>query len=224
MATLTAPVTLALPSEAVTRIPAGLAFATAAAGLVYTISLVIFADPVLASTALMVGGLLAVPVLLALAKRLLSPSASLGLRSGLVLALIAAIGSTLHGAYDLAVGLHPPIGLAGDLPNPVDPRGVLTFGVAGLALLTLGLASHPVHGFPTSLSIVAAVNGSLMIMLYVARLVVVDPSSAFVVGPTLLAGFVSGPAWFLGLGLWFLRANRPRPRRRLGRFGIGTAW
>src|SRR5438105_10801903 len=41
----------------------------------------------------------------------------------------------IHGAYDLANVLHPPTSPAVDFPNAVDPRGVLTFGLAGIALI-----------------------------------------------------------------------------------------
>jgi hypothetical protein len=224
MTTLTATTAPPTTAPVVTHIPAALALATAAAGLAYSVSFVILRDPILASGFLMVGGLLGLGVLLALAPRL-GPDGPLAARSGIVLALVAAVGSTVHGAYDLANALHPPAVLAADLPNPVDPRGLLTFGVAGLALVALGVAGQRVWiGFPLWLSVLAVANGSLLIALYVGRLVVLDPASPFVLGPALLTGFVLNPAWYVGLGVWFLRADRPRARRSLGRIRANAAW
>jgi hypothetical protein len=211
------------PLSMANRAPGVLALATAATGLAYSVSFVILRDPVLSSSFLMLGGLLGIPVLLAVAPRF-GADAPLTARWGIVLALVAAIGSAVHGAYDLANALHPPAALATDLPNPVDPRGLLTFGVAGLALVALGAVSQRLGGFPLWLSCLAVANGSLLMLLYVARLVVLDPASPFVLGPALLAGFLLNPAWYVGLGVWFLRPERPRARRSLGRTGAIAAW
>lgn len=211
------------PVAMITRAPGALALATAASGLAYSASFVILQDPILAAGFLMLGGLFGLPVLLSLAPRF-GPDAPLAARYGIVLALVAAVGSTVHGAYDLANALHPPATLAAELPNPVDPRGLLTFGLAGLALVTLGAVSQRVAGFPLWLSALAVADGSLLIALYVARLVVLDPASPFVLGPALLTGFVLNPAWYVGLGLWFLRVDRPQARRSLGRTRARLAW
>jgi hypothetical protein len=210
------------PVATTAHTPAVLALATAAAGLAYSVSFVILRDPLPASAFLMLGGLLSVPVLIALASRLGS-EATLSARWGILLAVVATVGSTVHGAYDLANTLHPPATLAADLPDPVDPRGLLTFGVAGLALVLLGAASHRLNGFPLWLSALAVASGSPLIVLYVARLVILDPASPLVLGPALLTGFLLNPAWYVGLAVWFLRTDRPQARRSLGR-ARSTAW
>jgi hypothetical protein len=56
----------------------------------------------------------------------------------LVLGVVSALGAAVHGSYDLANALNPPatnVPSLADLPNQVDPRGLLTFGVAGVAVL-----------------------------------------------------------------------------------------
>ena len=55
----------------------------------------------------------------------------------LFLAMVAAFGSAVHGGYDLANALNPPAAANADLPSQVDPRGLLTFGVASIALFVI---------------------------------------------------------------------------------------
>ena len=94
--------------------------ARAVAGLAYSVSFVILKDPLLASLFLMLGGVLAVPVLVGLAIRLGQPIPVSALVA-IVFALAAALGSAVHGGFDLANQLHPLATLPPDLPNPVDP-------------------------------------------------------------------------------------------------------
>jgi hypothetical protein len=124
------------------------ALAAAVAGLAYSVSFVILQDSLLASLFLMLGGVLAVPVLVGLAARLGQPLPVSALVA-IVLALAAALGSAVHGGFDLANQLHPPATLPPDLPNPVDPRGLLSFGVAGLALVILGVCGDSQRPHPS---------------------------------------------------------------------------
>ena len=57
-------------------------------------------------------------------------------RLGLTLGVVGAVGSAIHGGYDLAISLPVAAGPL-DAPNAVDPRGLLTFGAAGLGLLVI---------------------------------------------------------------------------------------
>jgi hypothetical protein len=183
------------------------ALAAAAAGLAYSVSFVILRDPLLASLFLMLGGLLAVPVLVAVAARLAQPIPVSAL-AALVLAVGAALGSAIHGGFDLANQLHPPPTLAPDLPNPVDPRGLLSFGIAGLGLVILGIVFPRAERVPRWLGVLAVTDGVLLIALYLARLIILDPSSPVVLIPALLAGFVLNPAWYIGLAFWCVRDRR----------------
>jgi hypothetical protein len=185
------------------------AVAAAAAALAYSVSFVILKDAVLASLFLMFGGLLATPVLIALGARFAQPVPVSAL-AAIVLGIAAGLGSAVHGGYDLANQLHPVAAQAADLPNPVDPRGLLSFGVAGLALLILGLVVAPGGRIPRWLGVLATVSGVLLIGLYLARLIILNPADPLVLIPALLTGFLLNPAWYLGLAVWFFRsAARP---------------
>ena len=106
-------------------------------GLAYSISFVLLKNTLLYSLFLLLGGLLGAVALVALFGRLAEEDQAFE-RLGLALALAGALGAAVHGAYDLANAINPPVAGAtaalADLPNQVDPRGFLTFGVAGLAL------------------------------------------------------------------------------------------
>jgi hypothetical protein len=123
---------------------AGLAaVAGAAISFVYAVAFVIIKNDLLAAVALMAGGLVSAVALLAVYQRVRSagPLAALGL----LLAFVGTMGAAVHGAYDLAAVLHPPTASLGGL-SPIDPRGVLTFGVSGLGVLLLswaGLVKFP---------------------------------------------------------------------------------
>lgn len=184
------------------------ALGAAAVGLAYSVSFVLLANLLLASLFLLLGGLLAATVLVGVVTRLPRPVPSSALLA-MTLGFAAAVGSALHGGYDLANQIHPPARLLADVPNPVDPRGLLSFGVAGLALVILGLVVAREPRAPRGLGVLALVNGAVLIALYVARLVVLDPASPLVLVPALLAGFVLNPAWYIGLALWFFRSQRP---------------
>jgi hypothetical protein len=151
------------------------AAAAAVAALAYSISFVILKDAVLASLFLWGGGLLATPVLIALGARLPQPI-PVGALAAIVLGIAAGLGSAAHGGYDLANQLHPVAKLPPDVANPVDPRGLLSFGVAGLALLILGLVVAPGGRIPRWLGVLATVNGVLLIGLYLAPADHLEPS------------------------------------------------
>src|SRR3712207_151688 len=85
---------------------------------------------------LMLGGVLSSALLLAIYHWVRERDPAFALWA-LVLGLFGAAGATVHGGYDLSNALHPPQQLPGalDLPSAVDPRGLLTFGLAGLSVL-----------------------------------------------------------------------------------------
>ena len=62
----------------------------------------------------------------------------------LVFGLAGALAATLHGGYDLANAIHPPDQTT-TLPSPVDPRGLGTFGLAGIATLAFAYLMRGVH-------------------------------------------------------------------------------
>src|SRR5882762_9873722 len=100
--------------------------------LLYSISFIILVNEPLSSFCLLANGLLASVVLVALYERLGHADASFALWA-LLLGLAGAIGSAIHGGYDLAAVLHQHAPVDPNLPSAMDPRGLLTFGASGLA-------------------------------------------------------------------------------------------
>jgi len=148
---------------------------------------------------LIVGGLLSTAVLVAVYGRLRPSSGSFALWA-LLLGSVAAIGSAVHGGYDLANVINrPQIGLS--IPNPVDPRGLLTFGVTAIAVLVLAWLILRSGAFPKRLAYVGFAAGVLLLVIYVGRLTIVDPESPVLLVAALLAGFVVNPLWYVWLGL-----------------------
>jgi hypothetical protein len=156
-----------------------------------------------ASAALLVGGILTAIVVVAIHARVsgLAPQLA-GL--GVALALIGALGASVHGGYDLANVIHPPVSdvlAVNEVPNPIDPRGLLTFGVAGLGLLILAWLLRRSATVPTGLATLGIVVGALLLIVYLGRLIVLTPTNPLVAGPAALVGFVLSPAFYVWLGL-----------------------
>ncbi len=185
------------------------AILAAVAGLVYSVAFVVLQNALLYSLCLMIGGLLAVVALVALFERLGQVDEQVA-RLGLVFGAVAALGATIHGGYDLANVLNPPAavpeGVAG-LPSQIDPRGLLTFGVAGLAVLIAGLLMRRHPAFSRGFTALTFVLGALLIMVYLGRLIVLTPSSPLVLLPAALTGFIVNPLWYLLLGLNLRRSE-----------------
>lgn len=127
------------------------------------------------------------------------------------LGLIGATGMAIHGGYDLANAVNPP-GIntpsLSDLPNQVDPRGLLSFGVAGISLFTFSWLMHRHTFFPNGLSYVGYVSAALLIILYLGRLIVLDPAHPVIAYSAIANGFFLNPAWYIWLGLTMLRHER----------------
>jgi hypothetical protein len=161
------------------------------------------------SIALMVGGLLSVAVLVTIYRRLLDSAAAVALL-GLVLVAVGAMGAVVHGGYDLANAIQPPLadplGEA-QLPNAIDPRGLLTFGVTGLGLLVLMLQARASRVLPGALATLGAVVGGLLVIVYLGRLIVLTPTNPLVALPAALTGLILGPAFYIWLGLELRRGR-----------------
>lgn len=177
-------------------------------GFLYSIAFIVLQNDLLSALFLMLGGLFSTSALTALYQRLRGTENGFALL-GLLLSLSAALGSAIHGGYDLANALHPPSSVNTDLPNPIDPRGLLTFGVAGLGLFLLSwLITHDMR-FPKRLAYLGYLSAILMIILYLGRLIIVQATSPVIVIPALLEGFIVNPLWYIWLGLTFIRSQSP---------------
>ena len=122
------------------------------------------------------------------------------------LGLAGALGAAVHGGYDLSNAINPPLdntAAAANLPSQIDPRGMLTFGVAGLALFFFSwLMSR--GGFSRGLSGLGYGVAVLLVWIYLARLIVQTPTNPLLLAPVLLVGFILNPVWYIWLGasLW----------------------
>ncbi len=123
----------------------------------------------------------------------------------LVLGAGGALGAALHGAYEVALVLHPPAAAVAELPSQIDPRGALTFGATGFALFGISWLMRRSGRFPSGLAALGYASAVLMVLVYLGRLVVLTPTNPLVLVPAALEGFVVNPIWYIWLGLSLLR-------------------
>jgi hypothetical protein len=192
------------------RFAALCAFLVAASGFLYSVFffLHVVSDEMWPRTVswvlLLVGGLLTTVVFVALYARLREVEPGFALVA-LLLGVIGAAGAAVHGAFELAKAIEPPA--IGDFPNPIDPRGFLTFGVAGLALLLVAWLARRGEALPPRLGALAYLGGALLVVVYLGRLIVVDVENPLLLVPAVLAGFLVSPAVYVWLGFVLFRAR-----------------
>jgi hypothetical protein len=178
---------------------AGAAALAGASGFVYAVAFVLLRYDGLAALMLCAGGLLSVTALVALFW--VVREASPGLATvGLLFGVVGALGAAVHGAYDLANVVNPPSATT-DLPNSVDPRGFLTFGVSGLGVGTLSTLALQTPTLPRTWAWLGLLLGVLLVVIYLGRLIVLDATSPLILAPAGLTGFVVNPIWYGWLGL-----------------------
>jgi hypothetical protein len=122
-----------------------------------------------------------------------------------VLGSVGAIGTAIHGAYDLANAIHPPAQIVSDAlispPSEVDPRGFLAFLVGGLAILSFSWLITSTGRLSRRLGLIGFGNAATLILLYFGRLIIVTPSHPVIVALAIVNGFIFAPLWSIGLGL-----------------------
>jgi hypothetical protein len=173
-------------------------------GLLYSIAFIVLQNNLLSALFLMLGGLFSTAALTGLYQRLRATDSGFALL-GLLLSLSGALGSAIHGGYDLANALHPPASVNVDLPNPVDPRGLLTFGIAGIGIFLFSRLIDQDMKFSKALVYLGILSSILMIILYLGRLIILQATSLVIVIPALLEGFIVNPIWYIWLGLTLMR-------------------
>jgi hypothetical protein len=178
-------------------------------GFLYAVSFIILHNVLLSSLFLLLGGLLFTVVMTAIYQRLLATDAAFALWAFL-LSGVGALGTLIHGGYDLANALHPETLSAAlaNAPSSIDPRGLLTFGLTGLGLLVISWLIGRGKTFPKGLSYLGYLAAALLIILYVARLIILTPSSQLIAIPALLSGFIVNPLWSIWVGLALWRGQR----------------
>jgi hypothetical protein len=153
---------------------------------------------------LLVGGILGASALLGLYERLVGAGGGYA-RWALLFGLVGAIAALLHGGFDLANAINPP-GQPNNFPSQVDPRGLGTFGLAGMSLLAFAFLMLRDPTFPKGLAYLGFLSGALLILTYLGRLIVLSPSSPLVLGPAAIEGFIVNPVWYAWLGFALRRA------------------
>jgi hypothetical protein len=197
-------------SKTFERFAGACALAVGLGGLAYSLAFVVAlrttsrAAVTWAALFLLLGGLLVTPVVVALHQRLRAADEGFA-RWALLLGTVGAMGSAIHGGFDLAKIVGPPT-LPTEIPNPVDPRGFLTFGVTGLAVLIFAALIRRGGGLPRGLGWMGAAAGVLLILVYLGRLLIHDPTNPALLGAAALLGFAVNPAWFIWLGIALRRA------------------
>jgi hypothetical protein len=180
-------------------------------GILYSFSFVVLVvmgrapelGVLLSSLFLMLGGLLSSAALVAVFNRVCETNPAPAIW-GVLLAIIGALGSVIHGGYDLANAIHPPesnIPSLANLPSQIDPRGLLTFGVAGIGLFVLSWLIRQNDHFPNGLGTLGYVLAVLLVVIYLGRLIILSPTNPVVAVLVVVTGFVVNPAWYIWLGL-----------------------
>lgn len=179
-----------------------------ASGFLYAVAFLALRHALLSALCLLLIGVSASAALVALHGRVREAEPGYALWA-LLLGTIGTLGTALHGGYDLANVLNPPAMPNLDLPSQVDPRGLLTFGVTGLTLVVFSWLIVRSRRLPAGLGYLGYVAASLLLLLYLGRLIVLDATSPLIVIPALLSGFLVNPAWYLWLGLTLWREGEP---------------
>jgi hypothetical protein len=180
---------------------ANVAWAAAIGGIAYGLFFVIIGNRGMAAGLLMVGGILTALILSGLV-RSVEGANDASSRWAELIGTIGAVGSAIHGGYDLANVIHPPesnvLSLA-EYPNSVDPRGLATFGLVGIAFLIVATLMARSDRYPRGLARVGQVLGVVMIVIYLGRLVILDPTNP-VVRVALAAGVITNTVFLGWLG------------------------
>ena len=176
-------------------------------GFLYSVAFIFLKSNLLSAVFLLLGGLFATAGITALYERLREADSTLALW-GFLFVLVGAVGSIIHGGFDLSNALHPPANLNTDLPNPIDPRGLLTFGLAGIGLFVFSGLVMQSGSLSKNFAYLGYLSAIFMIILYLGRLIILQATSMVIVIPALLEGFIVNPIWYIWLGMIFLRSEK----------------
>jgi hypothetical protein len=173
-------------------------YVAAVCGLAYSVVFVATTDDDtrfgegLEGALLMAGGVLAIVVAAALYERVREREPGFSLVA-LLLGTAGGFGAAVHGAYQLALAVEG-LGTGDELPNAVDPRGFLTFGLtAGAVALFASLLAGRVRAVGFAFAV-------LLGILWIGRLSGGDADDAALLLAAALAGLVANPAWYVLVG------------------------
>ena len=198
-------------SSAFERFAGACALLTGIGGLAYAIAFLVLKSALLSDLFLMLSGFFSTAVLVAIYNRVRETDAVFALW-GLLLGIAGALGSVVHGGYDLSNVLNPVSvvsqAAAAGAPSAIDPRGVLTFAAGGIGLFVLAWLIGRSGQFPRALMYVGYLAAALLIILYLGRLIVYIPTNPLILIPAILSGFLVSPIWYIWLGLTLWRGRK----------------
>ncbi|MBF6589543.1 MAG: DUF4386 family protein [Ktedonobacterales bacterium] len=213
--TSTSPRTATIPSAAFERFAGLSGFITGLSSLLYAVFfLLVKGRPhdLLPPLFLALGSIFASALIVALYYRVREADPLFALWA-LLLGIVGFLGAAAHGVHDLATVLIPPAPNAPDLstlPNQLDPRGFLAFGIPGISIFVFGWLIVRGGQLPRSLGYLGYVLGVLLVALFLGTLFVNDAHSLFILVPGGLASLLANPAWNLWLGATFWRRSATR--------------
>jgi hypothetical protein len=188
------------------------AIALAAGGIAYSGAFVVYlkADsrPALFAASLLLAGsgIISTVIAIAIYEHVRGAGGPIALW-GLVLGLLSAAGATIHGAYDLANVINPPDNIP-QHPNAVDPRGLLTFGIAAASVAVFSwLISEGGTDLPKRLGRLGYLAAALLAIVYLGRLIILDADNLILLGSAAIAGLVVVPWWYVWLGMTLRRES-----------------
>ena len=173
-------------------------------GFLYSLAYIILKSNLASALFLLLGSIFASAALVALYERLQQTDQSFALW-GLLLALAGTLGSVIHTGYDLSNAINTPATINVDIPSAIDPRGLATFGLAGLGLIVFSWLIVRGHKFPPNFGYLGYLSAVLMLILYLGRLIILSANTLVIAIPALLEGFIINPAWYFWLGTILLR-------------------
>jgi hypothetical protein len=148
---------------------------------------------------LMAGGLVGLPVLVALYLRVRIVDEGFAIIA-VVIAAAAALGSVLHGAHDIAVFANPEVATGNaEYPNFTDPRGFSTFALFGLGMIVLAAMCRAAR-VAKFIPVVGAMTGALTLIVYIGRVTVLDPKRWWVAIAAVGSGVIGVPLWNVLVG------------------------
>ena len=183
------------------------AWLAGACGFLYSVAFVLLKGSLgqgVTGSFLILGGIFGASAMLGLYERLV-PAAGGYATWALLFGLAGALSAALHGGYDLANAINPPA-QSSDFPSAVDPRGLGTFGLAGLAIIAFAYLMGRDASFPLNLSYLGYISGALLVVIYMERLIIMSSDNPVLIATAALEGLVINPAWYVWLGLVLRRA------------------
>lgn len=203
--------TTSVDSSAFERFAAVCALLVGAGGLAYAIAFLVVKSALLSGLFLMLSGFFTTAVLVGIYQRVRETDAPFALW-GLLLGIAGALGSIVHGGYDLSNVLNPVAlvsqAAAAGVPNAIDPRGVLTFGAGGISLFVFAWLIGRSRQFSQGLMYLGYLAAALLVLLYLGRLIVYIPTNPLILIPAVLSGFLVNPIWYIWLGLTLWRGSK----------------